>query len=352
MDGGCTLTMLRPLMNRRKIMLLSAAYAICTPSFHAAAPAFAWNNAGHMIVGLVAYEQMTDGTRTKVNELLRAHPRFAAHFERLMPREVVRENDVVKAQWIFAHSGTWPDLVRQANGSVDRTDVDRFNRPYWHFINQPVFLSEAEGHKLLPSLRLFDSREPTGDPDDPSMNIVQAFKNSSHIVGDAAAPLESRAVHLCWLAHLAGDSHQPLHAASLYTSNRFPQGDRGGNELDIEHEWKLHAFWDSQVCTEESFATLQVLAANLTKNETRSAVGREATVSIDIEKWIDESNAYAKRVVYTEEVLTKVAAREDHTHLGPLELSSGYRADAETLAERRVVEAGYRLAKLLDELLK
>jgi len=30
----------------------------------------------------------------------------------------------------------------------------------------------------------------------------------------------------------------------------------------------------------------------------------------------------------------------------------GYKSDAEALAERRAVEAGYRLGKLLDDLLK
>jgi hypothetical protein len=305
-----------------------------------------------MIVALVARSQMNDAAKAKSDELLRAHPRFAAHFERLMPREVTREKDDVKAEWIFAHAATWPDLVRDAKGSVDREDVNRFNRPYWHFINQPVFLSDVERRQLESNLKLYDSRKPTDDPDDPSMNIVQAFKNSSRIVGDANSPPELRGVHLCWLNHLAGDSHQPLHAAALFTSNRFPRGDHGGNDLEIEHDWKLHAFWDSQVCTQEAFATLQMLAGNLTKNDKKAAVGVAAAGTVDIEKWIDESNGYAKRFVYTEEVLSKIAAREDHTHLGPLDLTADYRATAESLAERRAVEAGYRLAKLLEQLLK
>ena len=49
--------------------------------------------------------------------------------------------------------------------------------------------------------------------------------------------------------------------------------------------------------------------------------------------------------------MKKVSSRENHTHLGPLDASSEYRSNAETLAERRAVEAVYRLAKLLDQLL-
>ncbi|MCI0334050.1 MAG: S1/P1 nuclease [Planctomycetes bacterium] len=336
-------------MNQRIIPYIAIASACCTCFF--AAPAVAWNSPGHMIVALIADGQMNDATRAKVNELLRAHPRFEAHFERLMPREVSNADEADKAQWIFAHSGTWPDLVRDTSATVDREDVNRFNRPFWHYINQPVFLNDAEGRKLEPHLRLYGGREPPPDHDDPNMNIIQAFKNSSRVVGDASAPAQNRAVHLCWLVHLAGDSHQPLHAASLYTSNRFRRGDRGGNDLEIEHEWKLHAFWDSQVCTQDSFETLQRLAANVIKNEEKAAAGRKAAESIDIETWIDESNDYAKRFAYTEEVLQKVAAREEHIHLGPLDLSPAYRIEAETLSERRAIEAGFRLTKHLEILL-
>lgn len=312
----------------------------------------AWNAPGHMIVAIVAYDQLSDATKAAANEILRAHPRFEAHFTRVIPRDVSRENDDVKASWAFAHAGTWPDQVRDAKGTVDREDVNRFNRPYWHYINQPVFLSDAERRSLESGLKLYDSRKPSDDPDDPSMNIVQAFKNSLRIVGDQSAPAPSRAVHLCWLIHLTGDSHQPLHAASLYTSNRFPRGDRGGNELEIEHDWNLHAFWDEQVCTQESFETLRTLVKNLAANQEQVTVGQNAAGTVDIEKWIDESNAFAKQFVYTEEVLTKVASREQHTHLGPLDMSAEYRSNAEALAERRAVEAGYRLARLIEQLLK
>ena len=48
---------------------------------------------------------------------------------------------------------------------------------------------------------------------------------------------------------------------------------------------------------------------------------------------------------YTKEVLKKVADREGHSHLGPLDLPAKYKADAEEVAERRAIEAGYRAAK-------
>jgi hypothetical protein len=337
-------------MNQRTVHLISA-LSVCQVLL-IANTALAWNSAGHMIIALVAYDEMSDAAKTKAIELLRAHPRFDAHFERLMPREVSRGNDAEKAQWFFAHAGTWPDLVRSPSSTVDRQDVSRFSRPYWHYINQPIFLNDAERHELESGLRLYVNRQPPQDPDESSMNVIQAVKNSSRIVGDANAPTENRSVHLCWLIHLVGDSHQPLHSAALYTANRFPGGDHGGNYLEIEHDWKLHAFWDDQVCSEEPYETIRSLAADVRKNVKKSAAGRKAAASIDIENWIDESHQFAKRYAYSEEVLKKVADREGHTHLGPLDLSPEYKANAESLSERRATEAAYRLAKLLEQLLK
>jgi hypothetical protein len=315
--------------------------------------AMAWNSPGHMIVGIVAYEEMNDAAKAKALELLRAHPRFEAHFERVMPRDVSRLSDADKQQWYFAHAGTWPDLVRSAARTVDREDVNRFSRPFWHYINQPVFLNAADRRQLEPQLKIYVNRKPPDALDEENMNVIQAVKNSMRIVGNTNAPAADRAVHICWLAHLAGDSHQPLHSAALYTSRRFPAGDKGGNDLQIEHDWKLHGFWDEQVCTEQTFATLQTLARNLRANPKKAEAGRKAAAeSIEIDKWIDESFEIANRYVYTPEVLQKVAAREDHTHLGPLNVSPEYHTNAETVAERRAVEAGYRLARLLESLLK
>jgi hypothetical protein len=60
----------------------------------------------------------------------------------------------------------------------------------------------------------------------------------------------------------------------------------------------------------------------------------------------------AKRNAYTKEVLAKVAAREGHSHLGPLDLPSNYKIEAETIAERRAVEAAHRLAGAVQKMLK
>jgi hypothetical protein len=147
------------------------------------------------------------------------------------------------------------------------------------------------------------------------MNIVQAIKNSARIVRDTSAPKEKRSVHLCWILHLTGDSHQPLHSVALYTTHRFRRGDHGGNYLDYQHSWDLHGFWDEQISTDDSYETHQVLAADLDRNRKLAEDGRKAAAKLEGDNWIDESMELAKRYASTNEVLAKVAAREGHSYL-------------------------------------
>src|SRR6476660_371379 len=89
----------------------------------ASSTATAWNSSGHMIIALVAWEHMDEATRTKAVDLIRAHPRFHDHFQSFMPREVQRGGESEQGRWIFTHAATWPDLVRDAKGVVNREDV-------------------------------------------------------------------------------------------------------------------------------------------------------------------------------------------------------------------------------------
>jgi hypothetical protein len=332
--------------NRRWLIVYSL---ICATFANPAA--LAWNSSGHTIISLVAYEHLDQATRSKAVDLIRAHPRYSDHFESFMPREIRRGEKSEQDKWLFGYASTWPDLVRSATGTVNRQDVRDFNRPWWHFVNEPVFLNDEDRRQLENGLKVNRSRTPPEDPDDEYMNIVQALKNSSRIVRDTSAPKEKRSIHLCWVLHLVGDSHQPLHSVALFTAHRFRRGDHGGNFLDYEHGWDLHAFWDEQISNDKGYENLVVLARDLDQNNKLTDDGRKAGAILDPEKWIDESAVLAKRYAYSKEVLQKVAAREGHTHLGSLDLSLTYKVDAENIAEQRAIEAAYRLAGAVKQML-
>jgi hypothetical protein len=63
---------------------------------------------------------------------------------------------------------------------------------------------------------------------------------------------QGKSIALRLLLHYYGDIHQPLHCASRYTLDQFPDGDRGGNEFKLKNHYKasnLHALWDSVIYT-------------------------------------------------------------------------------------------------------
>ncbi len=65
-----------------------------------------------------------------------------------------------------------------------------------------MYLSPDDEQQLINVNRFNKRRDPPDDQDDENMNIIQAIKNSSRVVRDEHAPMDKRAVHLCWLLHL------------------------------------------------------------------------------------------------------------------------------------------------------
>jgi hypothetical protein len=61
-----------------------------------------------------------------------------------------------------------------------------------------------------------------------SPNILTALTDNEKVAKTGADA--DKAVAVCWLMHLVGDIHQPLHAVSYYDDDH-PKGDRGGKLL-------------------------------------------------------------------------------------------------------------------------
>ena len=74
-------------------------------------------------------------------------------------------------------------------------------------------------------------------------NVVIGIDYNAAVLSNASAPAPARAIALCWVLHLVGDIHQPLHTGSLYTASLFETGDRGGNAIRIDDS-NLHSCWE------------------------------------------------------------------------------------------------------------
>ena len=134
-----------------------------------------------------------------------------------------------------------PDAIK--SNKIGPADRQRFNRSVWHYVNFPTFLIDRDKEEMIGGHTVNLETEPVGDGDF-GWNIVQAFRNSQRIWHDPEASDEDKAIHLCWISHLAGDSHQPCHSTALFTMGRFEKGDRGANEIATTPGRNLHSVWD------------------------------------------------------------------------------------------------------------
>ncbi|HEY2840693.1 MAG TPA: S1/P1 nuclease [Pirellulales bacterium] len=308
-------------------------------------PAQAWYLATHRLIALMAYERLSDDVRTEAVKILRNHESFQSDFVAAMPSSLDKNDSAAVDRWMFCQAAAWPDLI----GAARFVARNKHDHPTWHYINYPVFLSSDQQRRLQPGLRDNLATRVDAAADLAELNVVQALKLSRSTVENSNAPSAVRSTALCWLLHLVGDAHQPLHDASLFTEKTFPNGDRGGNRIPIIKGNNLHLFWDSFPSPQGSAEDIQAQAARLAATPLTEAQA-EAALSLDLAQWIAESREIAQTAVYSDEVLRVVRAAEEAPGkpVAPIDLSGEYIKTAERVAQMRINQAALRLAALLE----
>jgi hypothetical protein len=289
--------------------------------------ALGWNAAGHQVSGAIAYQVLqkeSPQTVAKVVDVLSGLPEF----EKMWGKKLEGVPEAERDELLFMLATRWADDIRGR---------PQYDNPKWHYINFPF--------------------KPEGQPDsvqalapDP-VNILEGFQVNLRIAKGEGQD-ENRAVALCWLFHLVGDVHQPLHTVALFTTD-YPNGDRGGNLIFVRAEEEsqpinLHFFWDGLILGSQNTRTARNMATELLA---RPEFARGKLVELkepDFNNWAKaESFALAKEVAYLN---GKFAGSPDR---GPAPvLPEGYTKKAKEVAERRIVLAGYRLADLLRATVK
>ena len=293
----------------------------------AAPRASAWNGTGHMVVADIAYDHLTPKTKASVDALLQKHRDYALWMSE-MPA-----GDTDKGRFAFMKAATWPDDIR---GTPD-------SRPIWHYIDLPVI---APGYTPNPEALLIVT------PNAETQIAAESALLDTHAASDG-----DRAVALCWVEHLIGDIHQPLHDSSLFSA-QFPKGDKGGNDeslapgaIDADpletaaHAHGLHSLWDDMLGNSHDPAEIQKITATL---ET-PAYGRSAfpqlTQHTQVHEWVVEGNALAQKYVYVNETLPMAPTGDEKTEVT---LPAGYLDTAHKIADQQIALAGLRLADTLN----
>jgi hypothetical protein len=305
-----------------------------------AAPLGAWNAAGHMTVAYIAYQRLHPPIRARVDSLLKRNPEY--------PRWIAGAPAGQEGLAAFLNAATWPDCIKgdtcpgyvadgPDNGNTPPSDAsasqnigyaDRAMHKYWHFIDLPYA----------------PTRLPSKPP--PAVNAeTQIVRMRAALRSTASDDIKS--YDIAWLAHLAGDIHQPLHAVSRFTA-LHPGGDAGGNlvrfcDAPCEAPTNLHAYWDDLMGEQTDIAAIRFLAAALLTQP--EPVGATNT---DVGAWSRLSAELAKHFVYAWPINT---GSNPQTKLSPRP-DAAYEAQAHNVARRQILLAGYRLAYLLNENLR
>lgn len=289
----------------------------------ALSPVMAWTRPGHMVTAAIAFDDLeaTDpAIIDRVAELLDSHP-DRGPFEVAEDRSEGRE----RALRLMMECARWPDDAR----------LTVYDQPSWHVQLRPVVRAEDP---------------PPVPPDDRLlMDGVEAFALNARVVANPDATAAQRAVALCWVMHLAGDVHQPLHTAQLFSS-AYPEGDRaGGLQFVIDplsrRPETFHWFWDDSVQRSGDLESVKARAKDLQLRLPRSDLAPRTTpaVAADYARWADESYSLALSFVYAGGPIGGLSETEAR------EIPVGYALETVTIAERRVALAGYRLADLLRD---
>ena len=306
-----TTHLVRRTMRKSFPFALLATLTLCTP-------ALAWNKAGHMVSGAIAYTELQKNapeSLPRVIALLKKHPYYQSKWKAEIT--TVPAND--RNLYLFMLAARWSDDARQ-------TPEDR---PTWHYVNLPFKLGSTTA--TIPV-------NPTGEE-----NILTALAQNRILLEDPGTT-PKKAIALTWIFHLTGDIHQPLHnTKAVSTQFPLPEGDRGGTRFYIRANEgsgtiSLHKYWDDLILGSERFQSVRNQSISLRQNADYQRANFPELSETSFDKWGKESYKLAPQVYENLQSGTQTNGKA---------LPDGYAQTAKTIAERRVTLAGYRMADYL-----
>jgi hypothetical protein len=299
------------------------------------APAFAWNEFGHMTVAYIAYKKLNDATKARVDKLLSLNPSYS-HWLSQIPSDWPAQK---RNAAVFMYASSWPDSIKgdhsyQSDGSQhgfrpEGPDAaqnigysDHYLHKYWHFVDQAF----SYDHTVLPA-----------DIVPNALSELDIFEQTLSSDKDDAL----KSYDLVWTEHIVGDLHQPLHCVTRVSKDK-PNGDSGGNDVLITgagDSKNLHGLWDWILGKGGPHVIDEVIAFADPLPDAKA----RAAADIKPADWAREGFKLAKQKIYSGPI---------KKGLGPFAVTDKYLADAKKLATQQAELGGARLANLLNATLK
>jgi len=322
-----------------------AASLLLLLSLSISVPALAWDSTGHRLSAAVMLEYVDEETRDQLIAILSEHPRFREDFLAEIPRFVDRQNEDAMAEWLLGQAAYWPDIAR----GLPDTERRRYNRPGWHYENGARMrgATEIQGNVYVDLAEFPDIAGANGDTITSEAmvgNVTTAIDYNVRLLLDNQTPPAQRAVALCWVLHLIGDIHQPLHAGALFSPITFSDGDRGGNGISIG-ESNLHSRWDRALASGGVVAEKQIILSGMTAAESTA----QNLDELDWTIWLNESRNLLQPTVYADFIIDEIrAADSEERSMRALSLPADYVEQMQQVSRQRLGLAGRRLGLLFQ----
>lgn len=268
----------------------SATGLLCALLLAVAAPVLGWSKQGHQLVAELAQRELTPTAQREVARLLAGEP---------VPS--------------LPGVATWADEIRAESRGAGNPLGERSSR--WHYVN-----FQGKGCDYQPALNCPDGN-----------CVIGAIQAQSAILADRSRSDEDRRNALKFLVHFVGDAHQPMHAGLA--------SDRGGNNYQVNYRHEgapqgegtnLHSVWDywmlQSAGLDNAGYTQRLLQVPVPADTTHGAANRPLLWTLESCRLIETEKLYPRRHVITDAYLDK----------------------HRPLAERRVRQAGTRLAELIN----
>lgn len=249
---------------------------------------WAWNALAHRLIADIAYEHLTAHARETFDNYNNAL------------------NQVYKPE-SFVNSSVWLD-------DLSYKDIHWFST--MHYVDIPY---STDGSTLPPIQKI---------------NALWAIQHASKLLTNKYPTDFDKGIALRILVHVVGDIHQPLHAITR-VSAEYPDGDKGGNQVLLRNNpiaKNLHAYWDRGAGLFVSDAFKKSHIESEAERLERKWPCSDFSLNIDPAAWAQESHRLAIQETYH------------------FPIDSDYQLRAQQISEKRVVAAGCRLAKLLNQI--
>lgn len=261
---------------------------------------FAWGPTGHRVVGHIAEKHLSVPAATKIYKWLNYNT--------------------------LSRVANWPDEIK--------SEPETYSHTYnWHYTD---WADESHDH----------------DETSSSGRLLGAIREQVSVLKDPKASDEKKAFAVKFIVHLIGDLHQPLHVGNGL--------DQGGNKCKVIFQGKvsnLHAVWDEEMINFSRLSFTE-LAAYVSQGRSKEDVA--AWAAGDVLDWALESKNIRAQI-YPENVArpaepqsVKQYCRADVTVQESEMPKIGYEYSYKfvPVMERRLFQAGLRLAMVLNEALK